>query len=450
MARRRRSPSRTSPMRDATPVEVSLCTTHTALMRLSLSARRRFVDRLGSAPWRQSPCEELDLEAELRRHLLPQGREVAGLGHQHAIAGRKRVDQRRFPGAGAGSRVDHDLALRRLEDALHAGEHRLAEIGEFRAAMIHRRQVDRAQHAIRDVGRTRDLQEVTAGACGACWYSTSLDELPRCAPRQGARRRGPVRHTASRGRYSTDASIYQVQPIGVVVPRSEEAARTRDGDRRGAGRADPAARRGQLAVRAGGRRGAGHRSQQVPQPGFSKSTSRRERALVQPGVVLDALNARAAAQRPVVPGRRLDQRAGDARRDGGQQLLRLALDRVRQHGAQRARDRRGRRSLASSGASGRWIDRAAASTASSSAGCKASTSGKRRRSRRAFRSCCARSRATTSITSARRTRTPRTCCVGSEGTLAYSERILLKLSALPARRSLGVCHFRSSSTGRWR
>src|SRR2546425_10896561 len=30
---------------------------------------------------------------------------------------------------------------------------------------------------------------------------------------------------ASRGRYSTDASIYQVEPIGVVVPRSEEAAR---------------------------------------------------------------------------------------------------------------------------------------------------------------------------------------------------------------------------------
>jgi FAD/FMN-containing dehydrogenase/Fe-S oxidoreductase len=31
---------------------------------------------------------------------------------------------------------------------------------------------------------------------------------------------------ASRGRYSTDASIYQVEPIGIVVPRSEEAART--------------------------------------------------------------------------------------------------------------------------------------------------------------------------------------------------------------------------------
>ena len=30
---------------------------------------------------------------------------------------------------------------------------------------------------------------------------------------------------ASRGRYSTDASIYQIEPVGVVVPRSEEAAR---------------------------------------------------------------------------------------------------------------------------------------------------------------------------------------------------------------------------------
>ena len=29
---------------------------------------------------------------------------------------------------------------------------------------------------------------------------------------------------ASRGRYSTDASIYQVEPIGVVVPRTLDAA----------------------------------------------------------------------------------------------------------------------------------------------------------------------------------------------------------------------------------
>src|SRR6185312_2560385 len=29
----------------------------------------------------------------------------------------------------------------------------------------------------------------------------------------------------SRGRYSTDASIYQIDPLGVVVPRTEDAAR---------------------------------------------------------------------------------------------------------------------------------------------------------------------------------------------------------------------------------
>ena len=31
---------------------------------------------------------------------------------------------------------------------------------------------------------------------------------------------------ASRGRYSTDASIYQVEPVGVVVPATEEDALT--------------------------------------------------------------------------------------------------------------------------------------------------------------------------------------------------------------------------------
>src|SRR6188474_1372679 len=30
---------------------------------------------------------------------------------------------------------------------------------------------------------------------------------------------------ASRGRYATDASIYQVEPLGVVVPRTAEAVR---------------------------------------------------------------------------------------------------------------------------------------------------------------------------------------------------------------------------------
>src|SRR5215472_16103418 len=36
---------------------------------------------------------------------------------------------------------------------------------------------------------------------------------------------GEVRFdAASRGRYSTDASIYQIEPVGVVVPKTEQDA----------------------------------------------------------------------------------------------------------------------------------------------------------------------------------------------------------------------------------
>ena len=95
---------------------------------------------------------------------------------------------------------------------------------------------------------------------------------------------------ASRGRYSTDASIYQVAADRRrCAPQRRGRAR---GDRhRGRGRrSDPAARRRQLAVRPGRRRGAGHRPHQVSQP---RAAGRRESrsAIVQPGVVLDALNA---------------------------------------------------------------------------------------------------------------------------------------------------------------
>ena len=95
---------------------------------------------------------------------------------------------------------------------------------------------------------------------------------------------------ASRGRYSTDASIYQIDPIGVVLPRSEQDARIA---------MEIAVEEG-LPILA---RGAG--SSQCGQAvgaaliiDNSKYLNRvvsvdRERAtaVVEPGVVLDALNA---------------------------------------------------------------------------------------------------------------------------------------------------------------
>ena len=94
---------------------------------------------------------------------------------------------------------------------------------------------------------------------------------------------------ASRGRYSTDASIYQLQPIGIVVPRSEEAAR------------------GALAIASDEGipilpRGAGSSQcgQAVGEALVIDHTKYLNKvleigagsAIVQPGVVLDALNAR--------------------------------------------------------------------------------------------------------------------------------------------------------------
>ena len=95
---------------------------------------------------------------------------------------------------------------------------------------------------------------------------------------------------ASRGRYSTDASIYQVQPLGVVVPRTEEAAR---------GAMAIAADEGiPILPRGAGSSQCGQAVGEALVIDHTKYLSRvlevdaaAGRAVVQPGVVLDALNA---------------------------------------------------------------------------------------------------------------------------------------------------------------
>src|SRR5439155_1297765 len=95
---------------------------------------------------------------------------------------------------------------------------------------------------------------------------------------------------ASRGRYSTDASIYQVEPLGVVVPRTEEAARTALAIAleagmpvlpRGAGTSQCGQAVGQALV-------IDHTKylNKILEVNADAAT-----AVVQPGVVLDALNA---------------------------------------------------------------------------------------------------------------------------------------------------------------
>jgi FAD/FMN-containing dehydrogenase/Fe-S oxidoreductase len=96
---------------------------------------------------------------------------------------------------------------------------------------------------------------------------------------------------ASRGRYSTDASIYQLQPIGIVLPRTEEAARAAMGIAseegipilpRGAGSSQCGQAVGEALV-------IDHTKylNRIVEIQVESGT-----AVVQPGVVLDALNAR--------------------------------------------------------------------------------------------------------------------------------------------------------------
>jgi FAD/FMN-containing dehydrogenase/Fe-S oxidoreductase len=95
----------------------------------------------------------------------------------------------------------------------------------------------------------------------------------------------------ARGRYSTDASIYQIEPLGVVVPRTEEAARCA---------LEIAAAEGVAILPRGA--GTSQCGQTVGAAlvidhskhlnGILEIDPAQSAAVVQPGVVLDALNAK--------------------------------------------------------------------------------------------------------------------------------------------------------------
>ena len=93
---------------------------------------------------------------------------------------------------------------------------------------------------------------------------------------------------ASRGRYSTDASIYQVEPLGIVIPRTEEAAR--------AAIAVAADEGVPILPRGAGSSQCGQAVGAALIIDHTKYLNRilevdGTRAIVQPGIVLDALNA---------------------------------------------------------------------------------------------------------------------------------------------------------------
>src|SRR3546814_9462548 len=76
--------------------------------------------------------------------LFPYTTLFRSLVHQHGVARRQRVDQRRLPRPGAGGREDDHRVLG-LEDRLDLGQHLLGQRVELRTAMIHGRTLDRSE-----------------------------------------------------------------------------------------------------------------------------------------------------------------------------------------------------------------------------------------------------------------------------------------------------------------
>ncbi|MDP7158285.1 MAG: FAD-binding oxidoreductase, partial [SAR324 cluster bacterium] len=94
----------------------------------------------------------------------------------------------------------------------------------------------------------------------------------------------------SRGLYSTDASIYQIKPVGVVVPKSKQDVEAALGIARDAGVS--------VTMRGAGTSQCGQTVGEGLIVDFSKHLnqlvsmdSENQRAVVQPGIVLDQLNA---------------------------------------------------------------------------------------------------------------------------------------------------------------
>jgi FAD/FMN-containing dehydrogenase/Fe-S oxidoreductase len=245
---------------------------------------------------------------------------------------------------------------------------------------------------------------------------------------------------ASRGRYSTDASIYQIEPVGVVVPRSEEAARAAIAI--AAGEGIPILPRGAGSSQCGQTVGAAlvidhskYLNRLVELDPHSRT------AVVQPGMVLDSLNAQLRSHALWFP-------------------VDVSTSAQATIGGMAGNNSCGSRSIAY----GNMVHNVLAIEALTVAGDRwrfgamDETSGPAgyRELVQKLKNLYEREKQEIEARFPKLLRkvagynldhlgpphaNAAHLLVGSEGTLAYSERLHLKLSPLPGARALGVCHF---------
>ncbi len=121
--------------------------------------------------------QEFRLQPQFHRHVLPQGGEMSGLVHEDFVAAREHVRKRCLPGTRP-RRREYEHGAGSLEYRLDAGKHALANLLEFRPAMIDHRAVHGAQDAVRHGRRAGDLKEVTSrNSWGIGWHRWSFPAL---------------------------------------------------------------------------------------------------------------------------------------------------------------------------------------------------------------------------------------------------------------------------------
>ncbi len=138
---------------------------HHRLDRVLLVLAQPRLDRSGIDAGAPVARQRLDLDSELLRVLAPVEREIAGLRHQHLVAGREDVDDRRLPGAMAVAGIGDDRLVG-LEDLAQSGIALLGDGAELGAHEVEGRAVYRPQDAVRNVGRSGVLEELTSARDG--------------------------------------------------------------------------------------------------------------------------------------------------------------------------------------------------------------------------------------------------------------------------------------------
>src|SRR6267142_1776280 len=252
---------------------------------------------------------------------------------------------------------------------------------------------------------------------------------------------------ASRGRYSTDASIYQIDPVGVVVPKTEQDAKV--ALQIAVGEGVPVLARGAGSSQCGQTVGAAlivdHSKFLNTIVSFDKEAAT---AVVQPGVVLDGLNAQlrrhglwfpvdvSTSAQATLGGMAGNNSCGTRSiRYGNMVDNVLGIDAVLADGSEHhfgavPAD------ISRLAGEARYVELAkkVRAIAEREAGEIEARWPKVLRRVQGYNLDCVRPAGEWLFAQ---------LLVGSEGTVAYSRRIHLKLSPLPRFRALGVCHFRT-------